>query len=83
MSKVDYVRAQRQTRPHACHWPGCPKQVNPAMWGCPDHWFSLPKVLRARIWEAYRPGQEVDMNPSQEYLDAANDVQRWIKDNRR
>lgn len=78
MNKADYVRKQSQFRDHHCHWPGCDKQVPPAMWGCKAHWFRLPKTLRDRIWATYRPGQEVDMNPSREYLDAANAVQEWI-----
>jgi len=32
-TKADYVRSQGQTRNHHCHWPGCDKQVPPAMWG--------------------------------------------------
>lgn len=78
--KADYVRSQGQTRRHTCHWPGCKAQVPPAMWGCGKHWRMLPKYLRDKIWNAYRPGQEVDMTPSDEYLDAADEVQRWIEE---
>lgn len=78
--KVRYVKAQGQTRTHPCHWPGCDKQVPPAMWGCKAHWMRLPKILRDRIWNAYNPGQERDMSPSAEYLQVADDVQRWIKE---
>lgn len=76
--KRRYARSQKQTRKHHCHWPGCTEQVPPAMWGCKAHWFKLPKVLRDRIWRTYAPGQEVDMTPSEEYLQVADDVQRWI-----
>jgi transcriptional regulator with XRE-family HTH domain len=76
--KRRYVRSQKQTRKHHCHWPGCETQVPPAMWGCKVHWFKLPKALRDRIWRTYAPGQEVDMTPSDEYLQVADDVQRWI-----
>ena len=62
--KVKYVKKQKQFRKHHCHWPGCSKQVPPAMWGCAYHWFKLPKVLRDEIWSCYRPGQEIDMKPS-------------------
>lgn len=65
---------------HTCHWPGCPKAVPPAMWGCKGHWFALPKSLRDRIWATYRRGQEITKDPSPEYLAAATDVQRWIRD---
>ena len=79
VSKGDYVRSQKQTRKHTCHWTGCDKQVPPAMWGCKPHWFKLPAALRARIWATYKPGQEIDGSPSQAYIDAAYKVQRWIR----
>lgn len=80
-AKADYVRSQPQTRRHECHWPGCGKQVPPAMWGCRTHWFKLPRTLRAKIWLHYRPGQEKNMTPSREYLDVAIEVQKWIREN--
>ena len=81
-SKADYVRKAKQTRGHDCHWPGCGKQVPPAMWGCKEHWFKLPKALRDRIWAAYRPGQEEGNAPvSKAYFDAADAVQKWIREN--
>lgn len=79
--KADYVRSQSQTRDHHCHWPGCKTQVPPAMWGCKTHWFMLPRYLRNKIWKAYSPGQEVDMSPSDEYVNVANEVQQWITTN--
>lgn len=78
-TKADYVRSQPQSRPHHCHWPGCAAQVPPAMWGCRKHWFMLPSNLRSAIWKHYRPGQEVTMTPSREYLAVARQVQDWIK----
>lgn len=77
--KAKYVLSQRQTRNHACHWPGCPEQVPPARWGCRRHWFMLPKVLRDKIWAAFRPGQEKDLSPSKAYVQVAREVQEWIK----
>jgi hypothetical protein len=64
---------------HTCHWPGCPAKVPPAMWGCRKHWFTLPKMLRDRIWANYRPGQEIDKRPSETYLEVASAVQLWIR----
>jgi len=78
-SKADYVRAAPQSRKHHCHWPGCRKEVPPAMWGCNTHWFKLPKELRTRIFRAFRPGQEVDQQPSLEYLEVAIEVRRWVQ----
>lgn len=80
-SKADYVRSQKQTRNHTCHWPGCERQVPPAMWGCKSHWFKLPAWLRAKVWRTYEPGQEATMTPSDEYLTVANEVQQWIAEN--
>jgi len=48
------------------------------MWGCRDHWFKLPKRLRDAIWDTYRIGQEVRMDPSPEYVTVAHEVQAWI-----
>lgn len=76
--KADYVRRQRQNREHRCHWPGCNLQIPPAMWGCRTHWFRIPAPLRRRIWEAYEPGQEQRMDPSDEYVAVAREVQEWI-----
>jgi hypothetical protein len=80
-SKADYVKSQGQTRFHTCHWPGCGKQCPPAMWGCSFHWFKLPQSLRSAVWQAYRPGQEVDGNPSPTYLAVAKKVDEWIRTN--
>jgi hypothetical protein len=52
--------------------------VPPKMWGCKRHWFMLPWKLRDAIWRAYRPGQELDKRPSEDYLAAARAVQSWI-----
>lgn len=80
-AKVEHVLTARQTRSHTCHWPGCTLQVRPAMWGCREHWFRLPKRLRDRIWNAYRPGQEEDGRPSDDYIAAAREVRDWIAAN--
>lgn len=79
-TKADYVRSQDQTRNHTCHWPGCTRQVPPAMWGCKPHWFTLPQDLRNRIWAAYVPGQEVTLTPSRTYLAVADEVERWCRE---
>lgn len=77
--KVQYVLGQKQTRTHHCHWPGCKQQVPPALWGCKPHWYALPVALRNRIWDTYRPGQEVNGTPSKAYLTVAREVQEWIE----
>lgn len=65
---------------HICHWDGCNKECPPAMWGCKDHWFTLPKFLRDQVWRAYRPGQEIDKNPSAKYLAVTWAVGLWIRE---
>lgn len=79
-NKRTYVAKQTQTCRHECHWPGCPRQVPPALWGCKQHWFRLPKPLRDKIWATYVPGQEIRKDPSTAYLDAADEVQKWIRE---
>ena len=51
------------------------------MWGCRQHWFRLPIGLRNKIWAAYNPGQEDSGRPSARYIEAAQEVQAWIKEN--
>jgi len=63
---------------HTCHWPGCPVEVPPAMWGCKPHWFRLPLQLRRAIRATYVPGQEITKTPSRSYISAAKAVQYWI-----
>lgn len=77
-TKVAYVKAQSQTRNHHCHWPGCTRQVPPALWGCKSHWFALPQGIRDAIWSTFKPGQEVTARPSREYVAAAQAAQDWI-----
>jgi hypothetical protein len=78
MSKAAYVASRPFTPGHKCHWPGCTRDVPPAMWGCKAHWFRLPKALRDRIWATFKPGQEETKTPSREYLAVAREVQDWI-----
>lgn len=81
--KVAHVKKARQVRLHTCHWPGCNRQVPPALWGCRPHWYALPADLRARIWRTYRIGQEESLTPSREYVAVARDVQDWIAEHLR
>jgi len=79
LKKVAHVLKGRQTRNHECHWPGCPEQVPPSMWGCKKHWFMLPSTFRKMIWATYVPGQEITKTPSKEYLAVATKIQDWIR----
>jgi len=38
---------------HKCFHPYCDTTVPITMFGCRQHWFSLPKELRDEIWAAY------------------------------
>jgi hypothetical protein len=79
--KANYVRRAPQSEKHHCHWPGCDKQVPPAMWGCRAHWYALPLQLRNRIWATFKPGQEISKTPSREYVAVAREVRDWITAN--
>lgn len=56
---------------HTCHALGCSTPVPPRMWGCRRHWSRVPKSKQNALWDAYRYGQEDDMDPTAEYLRAA------------
>jgi hypothetical protein len=53
---------------HTCHAASCSVLVPPKMFMCKKHWFMLPKHLRDSVWSEYREGQEIDKNPSLEYI---------------
>lgn len=55
---------------HLCHAMRCGTVVPPKMLMCAKHWRMVPKPLQARIWATYRQGQEIDKDPSEEYLNA-------------
>lgn len=63
---------------HTCHATGCNKQVRPEMFMCSYHWFSLPKILRDRIWKTYKVGQCDDWNISHDYANAARECLAYI-----
>lgn len=65
---------------HTCHWNGCQVHVPPKLFMCKSHWFKLPKALRDRVWDAYVPGQEQRLDPSDDYLAVAHEVQAWIEE---
>jgi hypothetical protein len=77
--KLKHVLNQGQTRDHTCHWPGCEKQVPPALWGCTRHWYSLPSYLRTKVWAAYKIGQEIRMDLSDDYIKVMKEVNQWIE----
>ena len=56
---------------HPCHAAGCTREVPPRLFMCRPHWYMAPKPLRDEIWRHYRPGQEIDKQPSGAYLDVA------------
>lgn len=53
---------------HRCHAKNCKKEVPPSLFMCFQHWKMVPKPLQAEVWKHYRPGQEIDKNPTNEYL---------------
>ena len=70
--------ADEHPEARTCHWPGCERQVPPHSWACAEHWAALPKRLRDRVARAYRPGQEIDKQPSREYIQTAQEVHHWM-----
>lgn len=45
---------------------------------CRKHWFMVPKKLRDSIWSNYRPGQEIDKQPTQRYLEVTNEAIEFV-----
>lgn len=63
---------------HTCHATECEVNVPPEMFMCRKHWFSLPKIMRNKIWRYYRQGQCEDWSISKEYSEAAKECVRYI-----
>jgi hypothetical protein len=57
---------------HYCHAMQCFTEVPPKMFMCKPHWRMLPKAMRDAIWDNYRPGQEIDKEPTNDYVIAAS-----------
>lgn len=64
---------------HFCHARNCGAPVRPELFMCQNHWFMVPADLRRLIWRHYRRGQEVDKNPSAEYLEVAKKAQDAVQ----
>ena len=60
--------ADTSTTPHRCHAQECPTEVPPEMLMCPPHWSMVPAALRDSLKATVPSRQDVDDNPSAEYL---------------
>ena len=57
--------------PHHCHAVDCEESVPPKMHMCLKHWRMVPKAVQDLIWKHYRSGQEIDKQPSIDYIATA------------
>jgi hypothetical protein len=57
-------------------------EIPASLFCCKPHWFALPRAIRREVWRTYRKGQEVDKNPSPEYLAAARMALDWALEHR-
>lgn len=64
---------------HTCHVPLCNVPVPPKMLMCLRHWRQVPQTLQREVWRTWRPGQEQDKKPSEEYLTAAHAAIRAVQ----
>lgn len=53
--------------------------MRPDLFMCYPHWIQVPADLRRLIWRHYRRGQEVDKNPSAEYLEVTRRAQEAVE----
>lgn len=64
---------------HHCHADGCQKEVPPKMFMCLKHWRMVPKTFQNDIWKHYRPGQEIDKNPTNDYVKATQRARAIVR----
>lgn len=65
---------------HTCHAIGCTTEVEPELFMCYRHWSIIPKARQRELWRAYRRGQEVDKDPSSDYLAVAMRLRVFVAD---
>jgi hypothetical protein len=53
---------------HKCHAFQCKQNVPPKLLMCAKHWRLVPRKIQIQVWKHYRPGQEIDKLPSQDYI---------------
>lgn len=71
MGAIDFVNSQEESKVvHRCHATGCNVQISPFLLMCLKHWNMVPQVMKKRVWLYYRKGQEIDKQPSPEYMRA-------------
>lgn len=63
---------------HFCNALHCQYKINHELLMCGKHWRMVPKRIQLAIWNAYRPGQYADQNPSKAWLQAAGDAIRYV-----
>ena len=56
---------------HICPAPGCKKEISTKYFMCSEHWAKVDNADKIKINQFYRPGQEIDRNPSPLYVKAA------------
>jgi hypothetical protein len=64
---------------HKCHAINCEVEVPPTMHMCLKHWRLVPREIQKRIWKHYRLGQCDDKRVSKEYIKAAFEAKRFIR----
>lgn len=65
---------------HSCHANGCNKPCRPELLMCPAHWRMVPEDVQRAVYAHYRHGQCVDMRPSQEWFNAAQEAIACVAD---
>ncbi len=57
---------------HKCHARDCGVAVPPEMLMCRRHWRMVPRKVQLAVWRHFRPGQEVEKDPSEAWHRAAD-----------
>jgi hypothetical protein len=69
--KRESFREQKKREMHNCHADNCKRFVPSNLFMCGQHWKKVSQKTQQLIWKTYRTGQEIDKNPSKEWLEAS------------
>lgn len=68
------MKDEAEIEVHHCHARNCKVSIPPRLLMCPKHWRMVPRRIQNNVNRNYRRGQEIDKNPTMEYMGAAKDA---------
>lgn len=56
-----------------CHATACKQPIATDRFMCVKHWYMLPRYMRLKLWDAFKPGEVDDLDPNRKYCEVARE----------